>query len=380
MPLQCADGRPPDRHKLGTITAPADVWGGQPTRKLLQFGTKRFAEPRNDARTRFEWVTVRAVVTRRSRSRTAQLAGLALAVGLVVASSALAAETAHRAAAGSSRGSREHQALLELYALDSRLEESRARVASLATEAARLREERTSLRAELRAARATLATTQRQLALQLRTLYEQGEVDPLAVVFGATSIENGLRDLDDLKRSTDASEQTIAATRAAGRRLLHARRTLTFDARRLARSLASARAAEQSLASTAASKSAYVASLRGDTAELRSSAQSAAQTSQQFGNGTPPQPPPKVGRKMVVSATCYILKGTTASGLPTGPGIVAVDPTVIPLGTKMYIPGYGNGVAADVGGGIKGKIIDLWYSTYAECAKWGRRTVTITIY
>jgi len=83
---------------------------------------------------------------------------------------------------------------------------------------------------------------------------------------------------------------------------------------------------------------------------------------------------------MVVNATCYILKGTTASGLPVGPGIVAVDPTVIPLGTKLYIPGYGKGIAADVGGGIKGRVIDLWYSTYAQCAKWGRRTVTITLY
>ncbi len=72
-------------------------------------------------------------------------------------------------------------------------------------------------------------------------------------------------------------------------------------------------------------------------------------------------------------------QGTTASGIPVGPGIVAVDPSVIPLGTKLYIPGYGKGVAADVGGGIKGAIIDLWYATYAQCAKWGRRTVTITI-
>jgi 3D (Asp-Asp-Asp) domain-containing protein len=53
---------------------------------------------------------------------------------------------------------------------------------------------------------------------------------------------------------------------------------------------------------------------------------------------------------------------------------------VIPLGTKLYIPGYGNGVAADVGGGIRGAIIDLWYPTYAQCAAWGMRTVTITIY
>ena len=319
-------------------------------------------------------------------SRTGRLAGLALAVGLVAASSALASQTADPAAAASSRGSREHQALLELYALDSRLQASQARVAYLATGAARLRRERRALRSELRAARVTLAASQRQLAFQLRTIYEQGEVDPLAVVFGASSLRKGLRELDDLKLSAAENTRVVATTRAAERRLFRARRTLTSDAKRLARSLASARVAEQSLARTAASKSSYVASLRtgagaAETAGLLSSAQAATQKSRKVGHGrTPPQPPPKGGRKMVVSATCYILKGTTASGLPVGPGIVAVDPTVIPLGTKLYIPGYGKGIAADVGGGIKGNIIDLWYSTYAQCAKWGRRTVTITVY
>ena len=72
--------------------------------------------------------------------------------------------------------------------------------------------------------------------------------------------------------------------------------------------------------------------------------------------------------------------GRTATGRVVTYGIVAVDPAVIPLGTRLYIPGYGKGIAADIGGGIKGKIIDLWYSTYAQCAKWGRRTVTITLY
>jgi 3D (Asp-Asp-Asp) domain-containing protein len=65
--------------------------------------------------------------------------------------------------------------------------------------------------------------------------------------------------------------------------------------------------------------------------------------------------------------------------MPVGPGVVAVDPSVIPLGSKMYIPGYGNGVAADVGSGIKGDSIDLWMPQ-AQCLAWGRRTVTITIY
>jgi 3D (Asp-Asp-Asp) domain-containing protein len=80
-----------------------------------------------------------------------------------------------------------------------------------------------------------------------------------------------------------------------------------------------------------------------------------------------------------VSATCYDLPGRTATGMPVGPGVVAVDPSVIPLGTRLYVPGYCNSVAADVGGGIKGDTIDLWM-TPSQCAAWGRRTVTITIY
>ena len=64
------------------------------------------------------------------------------------------------------------------------------------------------------------------------------------------------------------------------------------------------------------------------------------------------------------------LRGTTATGIPTGPGIVAVDPTVIPLGTRMTIPGYGEAVAADTGGAIKGLRIDVWVATAAEAAQW----------
>lgn len=60
--------------------------------------------------------------------------------------------------------------------------------------------------------------------------------------------------------------------------------------------------------------------------------------------------------------------------------IVAVDPAVIPLGTRLFVPGYGAAVAADVGTAVKGNIIDLWMPTTAQALAWGRRTVTITVY
>lgn len=71
--------------------------------------------------------------------------------------------------------------------------------------------------------------------------------------------------------------------------------------------------------------------------------------------------------------------GRTASGQVTGPGIVAVDPSVIPLGTKLYIEGYGYAVAADTGGAIKGNKVDLHFDTHAQAMAWGRRSVTVQI-
>jgi 3D (Asp-Asp-Asp) domain-containing protein len=59
---------------------------------------------------------------------------------------------------------------------------------------------------------------------------------------------------------------------------------------------------------------------------------------------------------------------------------VAVDPQLIPLGTKLHVPGYGPSLAADVGTAIKGRIIDLWFPSTAEARAWGRRSVTITVY
>jgi 3D (Asp-Asp-Asp) domain-containing protein len=81
-----------------------------------------------------------------------------------------------------------------------------------------------------------------------------------------------------------------------------------------------------------------------------------------------------------VEATGYTHTGSrTATGTYPKRGTIAVDPSVIPLGTKMYIPGYGYGVAEDTGGAVNGHIIDLFFETRAEALKWGRRTVTIKI-
>ena len=84
--------------------------------------------------------------------------------------------------------------------------------------------------------------------------------------------------------------------------------------------------------------------------------------------------------RLRVDAVAYHLPGRTASGLPVRKGVVAVDPLLIPLGTRMFVPGYGKAVAADIGVAIKGRIIDLWMPNHTAARKWGRKTVTITVY
>ncbi len=66
-------------------------------------------------------------------------------------------------------------------------------------------------------------------------------------------------------------------------------------------------------------------------------------------------------------------------GLPLARGIVAVDPNVIPMGTRLYVEGYGEAIAADQGGAIKGNRIDLYFDSRQEALNWGMRTVKVTI-
>jgi 3D (Asp-Asp-Asp) domain-containing protein/peptidoglycan hydrolase CwlO-like protein len=69
--------------------------------------------------------------------------------------------------------------------------------------------------------------------------------------------------------------------------------------------------------------------------------------------------------------------GITATGLRARKGLIAADPTVIRLGTRVYIEGYGEALVADVGGWIKGNRIDLCFDSLEECYRYGRRKIYV---
>lgn len=91
-----------------------------------------------------------------------------------------------------------------------------------------------------------------------------------------------------------------------------------------------------------------------------------------------------VGWVATMSATAYHPMdgnglGITATGTRAGHGTVAVDPSVIPLGSTVYIPQYGQAVAADTGGAIVGNRIDLCMESYSECYAFGRQNVQVFV-
>ena len=92
----------------------------------------------------------------------------------------------------------------------------------------------------------------------------------------------------------------------------------------------------------------------------------------------------RFSRMEVMEASAYLPTdgspaGLTATGIAAGRGIVAVDPDVIPLGTRVYVPGYGVALAADVGGAIVGNKIDLCVEDYSEAMRFGRRSVKVYV-
>jgi cystine transport system substrate-binding protein len=325
--------------------------------------------------------------------------GALLALGLVSAAT-VAADSSTGLRDSSSRLSQENAdlaarsrgAVLELYSLDARLARERARLVALRIRAAEVKGELATARQRLRVAQHSLEVSERSLAARLAVLYEQGDSDPLAIVLGASSVADALGNLDSLDRIADQDRIVIEQTRHAKRNAAALSRELAAKERNLVGLAQEASQSTLVLERARSQRASYLATL---ASRQRLNAASIAAYQQQAlaveakareltaVSPTEPSSPTPIapgGRSLTVVATGYSIHGHTATGAPTGWGVVAVDPNVIPLGTRLSIPGYGSGVAADTGSAVHGATIDLWFPTVAQARAWGRRTVTISLH
>jgi 3D (Asp-Asp-Asp) domain-containing protein len=293
--------------------------------------------------------------------------------------------------------SRSRAAVLTLYSLDSQLARAQARLASLRAQAQAVDRKAAETRREVVIAKRVFAASQRTLAARLRSVYEQGDTDPLAIVLGASTLDDALSAIETARAAAATDREIVARARESRDRYLRLQRRLAARAEKLRGLEASASATASALATARAGRVAYLQQLasqrnlndkqigslesRAQAIEAQARRVAVAQTvSASTATPIATAPSSSGAGTLTVTATAYTLQGSTATGAPVGYGVVAVDPSVIPLGTRMTIPGYGEGVAADTGGAIQGAVIDLWFPNAAQAGAWGRRTVTITLH
>jgi 3D (Asp-Asp-Asp) domain-containing protein/peptidoglycan hydrolase CwlO-like protein len=285
-------------------------------------------------------------------------------------------------------------AAVTLIAIERRLSQARAELASFRARAARVRARRHAVAVELGVARSSLRAVYRALARRLQAVYEEGETDTLAVILGAGSLDAALNAIETLDLAATQDENLIVKARSASARLASLSRRLAGRERELEQLAAARAAAAASLADARSRRLRTIAVLRSSTRSNAAAIAALETRARTLAAAAPPAPltAPVAGapaiqpggtsrvRSLTVMATAYALPGRTASGRPVGWGAVAVDPSVIPMGSRLSIPGYGLGVAADTGSAIRGAKIDLWFPTVAQARAWGARVVTITIF
>ena len=330
--------------------------------------------------------------------RLAVLLGLAAVFTLPAASGAAspANRIAELRAHDTSLAARELSATQELYSIEAQLVRSRAALAGIAARRDASQARLTRLRIELDVAWQSVYVAEERLGSRIRQLYQTGRVDPVSVLLGAESLDEAVSGLEGLKNLASSDQAMLLELRQARTQLTSAKKQVAARVAELRQAEEAAAATTARLEAAGAERRAYLAALareRGFTARtlvrVRQAARAAGRRSATVTvelaapatEGSAPAPAYNGGEQaMTVTTTGYSMRGRTATGLQTGWGIAAVDPSVIPLGTRMTIPGYGEAIAADTGGAVRGAEIDLWFPSIAEALAWGRRTVTVTLH
>ena len=304
-------------------------------------------------------------------------------------------------------GARARSALYELYAQDARLAGARSAERRQAERVAVIDGQVGTLSGEVHVARANLAAARGDAARSdRRALQGATALDPVEVLLAASSLQDALSRAQTLQQVASGDRELVQQTLSARDELAGNLRSLQAAQRQAEQEHTTLLQRVRDLAAQRAAKQRLLAGLRRERARCRrridhldaraqaavaraqalaqaeaDAAQSDVQAPPQTGTSPAPVPAPdpggpSPGATLTVSSTAYCLTGNTATGLPTGPGICATDPSVIPLGTRFYVPGYGECLAADTGSAVIGDTIDLWMP-HQRALAWGRRTVTI---
>ncbi|MBN1289685.1 MAG: hypothetical protein JXA49_08630 [Actinobacteria bacterium] len=255
-------------------------------------------------------------------------------------------------------------------------------MSSLKTESASLEEEIAGTHEKLESMRGEVAEGKGRLNSRVREMYMNGRTSTLEVFLTSEDFDefmvqhdyaemvaaNDSKLLKEVKSRSEELDRTLAGLKSK-----------KSEAKNLLDNLETEKAALQKRKNERERVLAQAGSKRN---EIESKSSQAKALIEEINPADSEPPPP--GKEIVMVATAYSpeepgLSDTTATGLKAQKGVVAVDPSFIPLGTRVHVEGYGYAIAADTGGAIKGNRIDLCYNTLGEALAFGRRKVKVRV-
>lgn len=270
----------------------------------------------------------------------------------------------------------------DVVTLDMEINDLNQRISELKTRSAELEVDIEKTESEIETSRERLDSKREALNRRARSLYMNGRSSRLEALFATDDISEFLRLNDYLEILSEEDARLVSSVKEQSRKLDESLADLKSEKEEVD-SVASDLESRKSRLEDTKSRREELLSESGESREAVEA--SSSEVEEKFEQINPPEPEVKhTGRFLTMQATAYSpeepgLSDHTATGMRAQYGVVAVDPSVIPLGTRLHVEGYGTAIAADTGGAIKGMRIDLCFNTLEEVQAYGWRTVRVEI-
>jgi len=315
-------------------------------------------------------------------------AALLVAVSLVVAMSMIggAAGRAVAQAAPSKPGETDTM-VKDVVTLDSEINACKSKISQLEAKSQALGAKIESLGPQIAQKRSRLSAQRKALSARARSMYVNGRSSTLVLLASSKGVNDFFERRDMLTKVAEKDAQLIGEVKTEAAQLQASMAEIKQSKKEVDQAGAEAGARQQRLEKSRAEKSAIIAKAGAQSGAVVAQSGKVEAKINQI-NPTNSQQTEVTGRPtgkvMMMLATGYSpqepgLDDHTASGMKAQHGVVAVDPRVIPLGTRLNVEGYGNCIAGDTGSAIKGNRIDLCFDTLEECNAYNTGVVRVEI-
>jgi 3D (Asp-Asp-Asp) domain-containing protein/peptidoglycan hydrolase CwlO-like protein len=318
--------------------------------------------------------------------------GCALALALVMAVSTIiglapSRRSGDRAVAQSSppKSNETDTMVKDVVTLDSESNSLNGKLAELDGKSESLSERIKTVDTQIASRRERLAVQKKALAARARSLYVNGRTSTLVMLVSSTDVSDFFSREEMLQKVAERDAQFINGVKKESEALRASVADLRKSKREIDQVTADLRAREQRLQKSRTERAAVLAKAGANSSAVVAQTGKVEAKIKEINPPAPNVTGRPTGKVMTMVATAYSpqepgLDDHTASGMRATRGVVAVDPRVIPLGTRLNVEGYGNCIAGDTGSAIKGNRIDVCFDTLEEMNTWGGyRTVRVEI-